>query len=161
LNDDAERNVRYILDRPRPNLSRYGFYVANNVLSRVAENKEQWKDAFALQKRGLDYGPNFDDDRDTASAALRHTYLASRLKDLAIFRQARDFATSIGGKAFPRWAAYVDALEAMVLASTDHKSEARELVARWSRTPDWQRVFDYWAVEHPECAVNWKSLADR
>jgi hypothetical protein len=71
-NDEAERNVHYIIDQPHPRLSSYGFYVAYNTLSRTAENRDQWKDAFDLHSRALSYNPNFAaESGDVGSAALR------------------------------------------------------------------------------------------
>lgn len=159
-NDESERNVRYILDRPRPGLSNYGLFVAYNTLSRVAQNKMDWNEAFALQTRALSFNPELDDEGvDRAALALRRMHLVTRLDDIEQFEATRESAVAVGKQMFAAWGAYVDALEALLLVHGGQQDEAKRLVSKWSKTPQFARVHDYWLVEYPECARNWAALA--
>ncbi len=160
-NDEAEKNVHYILDRTRPGLSAHGFHVAERVLGVVAGNREDWQGAYDHNLRSLKYESDFDTEAQARNSALRHLNIAAHLRDIDVFRQARSFALSFGGKGFAEWTAFVDALEAYVLVAANHKDDARELVNRWKDKPEWKRVYDYWAGAFPQCAQSWKTLAER
>ncbi len=164
LSDEAEQNIRYRVEHRLP-LNNHGFSVEEDCLSTIAANREQWREAYEHHVQAIEYQLKSAEGYGTGAyardSALRHVALAAHLRDIDVFQEALRLAQGFGGPMFQSLPPYLDAFRAFVLVSTNHKDEATSLVMKWKGKPDWQSVYDYLAVTYPDCAKNWKTLADR
>ncbi len=135
-----------------PVLSAYGRYVAAWILSQAAENEGRWLDAYNELQEGVRvYRIRSNDD------GLRLAYLATKMGDASMFKQARETATAI--KESDEVVPYLDTLEAFLVLKAGKKEEARTIVVKWlSNRAVWTKVMDHWKSQFPEIATALRTL---
>src|SRR5262249_32103938 len=121
--DAAERNVHYILDRPNPPLSPYGFCVARGILGSAALGRGRNGEALNLFLQVLEQQ---GDEYDFLMALLA----AAKLGDLDEFDEIYARAEKAAPDDVKRIQFYVDTLRAYALAAKGRRGEATALIQK-------------------------------
>jgi tetratricopeptide (TPR) repeat protein len=155
-NDAAEAQAHFILDDEKLAANVQGYAQAIGILSMADENRGNWEGAFTTYQRAL-IRVQDSHQRVAPNAAIRHLYLATKMKDYEAFVEARKLVEDISAR--NAIAPYADSLQCYLLSLSGRTDEARAIAAVWvAQTSTWTMVFKHWSEHYPEVARAWESI---
>ena len=121
--DKAERHVRYIVDRPDPQLSAHGHFVARTILGGIASGRGSYREALKLFSQDIESGDDY--------TILMCMLAAAKLGDLEQVQELRRRVEKLPATDYGRLAFRVNVIEAYALAGHGRSDEAAALIKKW------------------------------
>jgi tetratricopeptide (TPR) repeat protein len=136
----AERQVHYIVDRPDPQLSPYGLFVAREISGGIALGRANYGKALDLFSQAFE-------QRTDDYVFMMALYSAARLGDLRAFEEIRDRGARRAPDNVKKMQFYVDTLKTYLLAAKGRNGEAAALIRKWG-TPKCivETADSYWST---------------
>jgi hypothetical protein len=156
--DEAEETVMVEYARPKPNLSRHGYHVAESVLGTADQGRKRYRSAAEHLRKAIELEPA----PDGWDLEVLYMHAAGRSGGLAAFARAEQYCRKVSGSSFDKWQCHADAIEAELLDEAGRRDEALQVVARWrSDAHVLSNVESYWAqpyVAGDDVLDAWHSL---